>query len=347
MLTSLGLRPALATLLTALALPASAVAAQPPALQLQVDASPDCTTREELMSRVTARTSRITFAGPGEAVDRISVRVVVTTGTRAVWGDLTITEPGSSPAVRRLSAPSCEQLTDAVALVIALAFDPGAAATPSESAAPPPAIETPPEAARPPPPAPPAPPPIAAPVAARGPEPARPGHLRLGAAAGAQVLFGPAPHPMPGVTVDVTLGWDRPSVWSPAARLSAGLAWSGALHETGGDAAFSLDTLTLDACPMRLSPGKLEVLACATGTLGRLGAAGSQTFDQASAVRPFAAAGGAAVVTLRVGQALEVAVRGSAGASWIRDAFAFAPNVFYRGAPLFLTAGLTGGVRFR
>jgi hypothetical protein len=149
------------------------------------------------------------------------------------------------------------------------------------------------------------------------------------------------------VTIDLTVGWDRASVWSPAARLSAGLAWAGALHETGGVAAFSLDTLTLDVCPLRLRPWNLEVGACATGTLGRLGATGSQTYDPATAERPFAATGGAAVVTLPLGHALEIAARGSAGASWIRDAFAFAPSVFYRGAPLFLTASLTAGVRFR
>jgi len=334
MVTSCRLRPALATLLIALALPAAALAQPAPrALQLQVDAAPDCTTREELAARVAARSRRIAF---GEGAGRIAVRVVVTAGARAVVGDLTIKEPGSAPAVRRLSAPSCEQLTDAMALVIALTFDPGAAeGSPGEE------VEPPPQAARP------APPLPAPPRPDRVREAPPPGRLRLGAAVGAQVLFGPAPGPMPGVTVDLTAGWDRASVWSPAARLSAGLAWSGTLREDGGAAAFSLGTLTLDVCPLRLLPFDLDVRACATGTLGRLGAAGSQTFDPASAERPFAATGAAAVVTVRLGSALEIAARGSAAASWIRDAFAFTPNVFYRGAPLFLTAGLTAGVRFR
>jgi hypothetical protein len=335
MLTSPRLCPALASLLAAVA-----VAAQAQTVRLQVEAPPDCTTREELMAQVAARTRRFDFAAPGDESAAPLVRVVVTPGPRAVVGELTITQPEGSPAVRRLSAPSCEQLTDALALVIALVFD---RETAVEPAAPSPEAQRP----KPPPPPPPAPLAPASVAVAPAPEPAPIGHLRVSAAAGGQVLLGPAPRAMPGVTVELTVSWDRTSVWSPAARLSASAAWSGALHETGGVATFSLDTLTLDACPLRLLRWRLEVRACATGTVGRLRAQGSETYQQASVERPFAATGGAAVLTLPLGHALEVSARASAGASWIRDSFAFAPKVFYRGAPLFVAAGLTAGVRFR
>ncbi len=335
MLTSHWLRPALATLLAVLSFSPPVAAA----IQLQVDAPPECTTREELIARVAARNRQIELVAPGRAGPApATVRVVVTPGTRAVAGELTITQPASAAAVRRLSAPSCEQLTDALALLIALAFDPAAPA--EQDQAPPPQVA---------PPRPEAPPPPKEPAHAPAPLPAGPppGRLRLSAAVGGQVLSGPAPRAMPGVIFEVTLGWDRASVWSPAARLSTGLDWSGALHEIGGDAAFSLASLTLDACPLRLLPWKVEARACATGTIGRLGASGSQTFDPAPAERPFAATGGAAVLTLSLGSTLELAARGSVAASWIRDSFAFAPKIFYRGAPLFLSAGLTAGVRFR
>jgi hypothetical protein len=345
MLTSPRLCLALASVVAALA-----VAVPAPAVQLQVEAGPDCTTREELAARVAARTRRIDLVAPGSAPDASLVRVVITPGPRAVVGELTISQPAGpraagSPAVRRLSAPSCEQLTDALALLIALAFDPD---TTAEPAAPPPnAPPTPPPAERVPPPPRPVPPPVASAAPPPAPRPVPAGRLRVSAAAGAQVLFGPAPHVMPGPTLDLTVGWDRPSVWSLAVRLSAALAWSGTLSETGGMADFSLDTLALDACPLRLAPWKLEARACANGTVGRLVATGSQTYQGQSVERPFAAAGGAALLTLPLGHALEISARASAGASWIRDSFAFAPKVFYRAAPLFLAAGLTAGVRFR
>ena len=358
MLTSPRLCLALASVVAALA-----AAVQTPAVRLQVEAPPDCTTREELAARVAARTRRIDLVAPGSEPDasQVRVRVAITPGPRAVAGELTIEPPAGAqaagtPAVRRLSAPSCEELADALALLIALVFDPetaaGPNAPPARTTPPPPAIPAPPAPVPPPPgrvaapPArvPPAPPPVAAPSAS----PVAPvGRLRVSAAAGGQVLFGPAPRATPGPTLDLTVGWDRPSVWSLAIRLSAGLTWSGTLNETGGLADFSLDTLTLDACPLRLVPWRVEARACASGTVGRLVATGSQTYQGVTVERPFAAAGGAAALTLPIGNTLEISAHASAGASWIRDSFAFAPKVFYRAAPLFVAAGLTAGVRFR
>jgi hypothetical protein len=343
MLTSPRLRPALAPLLTALALPAVAWAAAAEPVQLQVQALPACTTREELASRLTARTRRIELVAPGAAADAALVRIVVTPGPRgAAIGDLTIARPEGPPASRRLTAPSCEQLTDGLALLIALAFDPQSAA---ETASPDAPERRPPATSAPqPPPPPPGPPPVLAPVPP--PVPAA-GGLRVSAAVGAQLLVGPAPSPMAGATLEITVGWDRARVWSPAARLSGGVAGTGALRESGGVARFSLDSLTLDLCPFRLLPGPLEARACATGTVGRLGAAGSQTYEPATAARPFAATGAAAVLAWPVRPALQISARAGLAASWIRDSFAFAPSVFYRGAPLLLTAGLTAGLRFR
>jgi hypothetical protein len=351
MLTSPRLRSAFApsiglawlALPAALAIPPAATAAEAPAVQLRVDASPDCTTREELAARVAARTSRITFTAPDGGSPAVAVRVAITATPRAVLGDLTITQAGSPAAARRISAPSCEQLTDALALVIALAFDPDttAASVPGQPATPPVA----PRAGENAPPLQAAPAPASAPARPQEPPPAV--HRRASAAVGPQVLIGPAPRAMPGLTLDLSAGWDRPSVWSPAVRLSAGLAWSGALSEPGGTAGFSMAAITLDACPVRLASRNAELRTCATGTLGRLGAAGSRTFDATTVERPFAATGGALVVTLPVGQRVEITARGSVAASWIRDSFAFAPAVFYRGAPLLVTAGLTAGVPFR
>ena len=123
-------------------------------------------------------------------------------------------------------------------------------------------------------------------------------------------------------------------------------AWSEGLAEPGGTAAFTLDALMMDACALRLNLAPLEVRACGTALYGRLGAAGSVTYSPAAAARPFAAAGGALLVSLKLGRLFELSGRFGASASLIRDSFAFTPNVFHRTAAVTIAAGLGLGLRF-
>ena len=77
-------------------------------------------------------------------------------------------------------------------------------------------------------------------------------------------------------------------------------------REPGGIAAFTLDLLALDACPSASRCSALEARACAAGSLGRLAAQGSHTYDPRSVARPFATAGG----TVRLAVLCRVARRG-------------------------------------
>ena len=372
---------------------AAAAPAEPAATsaRLEVQALPDCTTREELAARVAARSRRIHFDDEGGVGPK--VRAVIARAPRGgASGDLVIVQPDGKLSSRHLSAASCAEATDAIALVIALTLDPmsAASASPSTSASgsaaagrpgptapspsapqtgatpPPPAANRPAPSvaeaasARPPAPSrstenptrperstPPSPSADREPsVVASNPAPPVATHNRFGGGATAQELFGLAPGALPGLGVYLVAALDREALWSPAVVLAGTHAWSNGLVEPGGTAAFTLDAITLDACALRLHLAPLEARACGTALYGRLGASGSVTYSPASAARPFAAAGGALLLSLELGRVFELSGRFGASASLIRDSFAFTPAVFHRTAAVTIAAGLGLGVRF-
>jgi hypothetical protein len=260
-------------------------------------------------------------------------------GGRAVAGQLTIARPGAPPSARRITAQSCDQASDGLALVIVLALDPDA---PDPLGTRPPALETPT----------PAPPPRpSAAMAAAAPPPSRPAakpRTAWAAEAGAQAIAGPAPRVMSALWVGARLMRDRPgSPWSPALVLSVVHAWAGGLGEPGGTAAFTLDAANLDACPLRLATRGLEARACGSLFVASLEATGSNTYAPVSSRRPFAAGGASLLVAAGLGPRLILGARMEAAASWIRDAYAFSPTVFHRAAAATLAGGLSVGLRFR
>ena len=361
--------------------------------RLEVQALPDCTTREELAARVAARSHRIRFEDEASGP---SVRAAIAPSPRGgAVAELVIVEPGGRSSSRRLSAGSCAEATDAIALIIALTLDPASATKPSAKTVAKPSTAPASKPSPTPSPAPSATPAVGAPErtppaptasgherdgaeapAARAPAPlagpattpepaARPATLeadrpvvsaetpeppvatqdRFGAGAAAQAIFGPAPDTLPGVAVYLIAALDRTRAWSPAAVVWATHAASSGIGEPGGRAAFTLDTLTLDACALRLRLSVLEARACATGMYGRLSASGSETYSPATAARPYAVAGGALLISAVLGR-LDLTGRIGGGASLIRDSFAFAPMVFHRTDAVTVAASLGLGVRF-
>jgi hypothetical protein len=151
---------------------------------------------------------------------------------------------------------------------------------------------------------------------------------------------------MPAAAIEVQIAIDRRSIWSPALALSVAHAWSGDLQESGSTASFTLDQATLDACPIRVALLRLQALACAIGSIGRLAAQGSHTYDPRSVARPFATAGAGARLALPVTARIQLRLRIGAGATLWRDAFEFSPDVFHRAASVTLVGDLGLGVRF-
>ena len=336
---------------------ALAAAAEPPSapaagtdVRLDLDAPPECTSRDELIARVAARSSRIRFVSDGRAVTVL--RAAIVAGPHGGFvGQLDVAEADGRRFARRIEAPSCAQATDALALVIAITFDPMAASASEvgDSSASAPPVATSPT----PPVAPPAPVPAAPPGAERVGtdlvvESPRPSTVLQGALAlGGEVVSGPAPGAMYGLALTATFTMDRHSLLSPAASASVAHVWAPPFAEMGGTAAFSLDTATLDLCPVRLIVSPLGVAACATGAYGRLSARGTETYSPRVASRPVVTAGGAMVLTVALGTRLEVRGRFGTGASLVRDSFEFTPDVFHRTASVTLVGDLGVGVRFQ
>lgn len=305
------------------------------AARLEVQALPDCATREALVARIAARSSRIHWAA--DAAGPTLRAAIVHAPPKGAVAELVIVQPDGSTSSRRLSAPSCEEAIDALALVITLTLDPlsaladhAAAPAVSEPPAPPPSL--PPDAG------------VTA-AAPSPPSPPAPARARFGMGVAAQAIFGPAPDVLPGIAVYAVAALDRDALWSPAVVLLGTHAWIADLVAPGGTAAFTLDAASLDACALRLRLSVVEARACAGGLVGRLAASGSDTYAPASSARPFAAVGGAALFTAGIGSVLEASARVGVGASLVRDAFAFTPLVFYRTAAVAVAPSLGLGVR--
>src|SRR4029077_9907630 len=75
---------------------------------------------------------------------------------------------------------------------------------------------------------------------------------RFGAGAFAEALFGPSPGFLLGLGIEVSVALDRASVWSPLLGLRVTHGARNGLVEPGGTAGFTLDAISLDACPIRV-----------------------------------------------------------------------------------------------
>ena len=334
----------------------AAGAVEPPApvgvAHLEVQAAPGCATRDELAARVAARSQRIRFADDGAAPT--GLRAEIAPGPNGtVIGQLGIVDPNGRRSSRRLSAPSCAEAIDALALIIVIALDPtyspppGGEPGPGTTSAPeidrrfgdetatirqggPPAGSS--AGDR-----------VPSPI---GSPPPQPTVRRFGIGTAAQLISGPAPRVLPGVAFRAFAAIDRVSLWSPALRLTAAHAERNGIEETGGIASFALDTLSLDVCLVRLGIEIVNLRGCAAGTAGRLTATGSFTYSPRSQARPFVGVGGSAIVTLALGPHFELSGTFGAADALIRDAFEFSQQVFHRVSAMTLTVDLGLGLRF-
>lgn len=345
---------------------AAAEPAAPVIARLDLESKADCTTREELLARIAARSQRIRFE-PEARGGGPTLRATIAPGSGgSVVADLTILSPGGKRAARRIVARGCAEATDALALVITIALDPSfvASASPAatDSAKPAPEEERTPLAPPPRPPPPPAPaevPTVVAPAiavpspagaspagASPPPSPPAPSVPRFGAGVFATAVFGPSPAALLGFGVEASAALDRASIWAPSIGLRAAHTSRSGLVETGGTAGFSFDTIALDLCPVRVRLASLQARGCGAALAGVLSASGSNTYSPRSSARPFVTAGGSLLVTVDLGRRLVASARSSLGASLIRDAFQFTPEVFHRISSVTLGLDLGLGLRF-
>jgi len=363
----------------------AAATSEPPVMaSLAVTGSPDCAGRAEVVKLVARRSARIRFddgaAGP-------ALRVAIDAATpRALAATLSIVWPDGSRSERHLSAPTCAEIADAVALVVVLALDPAAAARqppaapparpaspprnepappasptrdrpppepPAEKSAPPPpaprADDTPPPPPPPPEPVPPPPAPVVvqSTVAPPPAEPPSPPPVhRLDVGAAFRVASGPAPSLMPGVAL--VAGWERDtaSAFALKVQLVAAHHARGGWSSADGGADFALDVATVHVCPLRVGPVVARARLCASGTAGRIAVEATGVLVPRPQSRPFAGVGAAALVSVSPHPRVEIAATVEPQVALIRDQFAFQSNVFYDVPPIVVFFGLGAAVTF-
>jgi len=197
-------------------------------------------------------------------------------------------------------------------------------------------------------PAPPPPLPPSAEIEAPAPPlPPRRWGVVIGAAA--HTISGPVPAAVPGIAVGVAIGSEPGTghrFWSPAARLRWAHSWVADWRAPGGTAAFALDSLELDVCPVVVGTAGIALRACAAAFGSRVAAQGLLTFAPESHLEYLLAPGAAAWVSLRVAPHVDLEGSAGAGANLRRNSFAFRPQTFYRVTSLTLSASLGLGVTF-
>jgi hypothetical protein len=308
--------------------------------RLQVEASSACASRDELVARVNARSPRVRFVDDDAAL-LVSARFSAASAPAgAIFGEVSFSSADSKPSARRVQANSCLEAADAVALIIAMTLDPTASrgdarpdeATRVEPSAPAPARRPLDEA-----------PSNASDAAGSGPR----DQASFGVQLAVQALLGPAPQVMPGVAVFGVASLERGSVWSPSVSIGATHAGKSETQEAGGNASFTLDAASFDACPLRLRLGAVRVRPCASVLIGRFSAQGSETTNAAAeSRRPFWVLGGAAMASTELFWRLEATARVAIGASLVRDSFEFTPSVFHTVSSVTVAGSVGAGVRW-
>jgi hypothetical protein len=261
--------------LTAALVATRTVQAEPPtSVAMDYQGTPGCPDGAWFIGRVRARTNRVAFE-PGTR----SLALLIRVDADALEGRLDLRAPGPDPLVRTARGKTCDEVADALALILAMALDPTVTPSSPAPAAPaaPPSVQTPP--AEPPRvPVASAPPPVPAPLP---PLPsthqARPKALVVDIGAGPAVAGGMAPTPSFGGFLFLEVSTKATGPWAPAVIVVAEVdhAPTTHTHENGAYGSFTRGLARLEACPLRFPPWPtLGVRACGAFEYGMLAGKG-------------------------------------------------------------------------
>jgi hypothetical protein len=311
-------------------------------VEYSVDAT--CPGQDDFLARVRARTDRLERTTPDdEATPVYRVSATVTEG--AAHGRLEMVDP-SGISARDVDGVTCEDVVDALALVLALAIDPNASSAPIAPALAPPADAL----------------PAAAPPIAPAPVPPR---LHVSGAAAGELTGGIAPKVLLGPTFYVEVDWLREdAAGSPESgravgpslqvrpivdvRLALSLASTSTTSSTVGSADFSWTVGRAEVCPVGAFWGTVAAMPCVRFDAGVLGATGRGVDVPSTKSRPWLAAGALARVRWTIARPIFVEVDGAVLAPIVRDHFYFArPQTTVYDVPAAgAEAGAAVGARF-
>jgi hypothetical protein len=250
---------------------------------------------------------------------------------------------------RTVEGPTCVEVAHALAFLAGLAIELGGTLEPDPSAErAPPAVSVPP--------LPEAPPPSVEPTAsAISPRPVArpPPSVHSALVALAELRYGLAGDPRPGVALAYDMEAVGLSLFAPSARLAvAGSASQ--LESSAGNADLWLLAARLEGCPARLGTTQVDLRLCVGGELGNVWARGSVVVNP----RSVNVLWGAAEVTLRLrwtvrpgpepaGSAFFVEAGGGAELTFGRERYFFEPSsVLYTVPPVTARAAIGPGFRF-
>jgi len=307
-----------AALVVAFVAVATRAAAAPP-VHLHVAEDSTCEGSRGLGSRLARR--GIVLAQAGTAGVDVDVRARPTaSGAEAEL----VLRSSAGTASRSLSAPTCDEVLDALVFTLGLALE-----QPLEEPPPPPA---------PPPPAPPPPPPASASAPSRG--------IAWGGGAGAGIFAGASPSAAAAIVVHADVESRAERIFAPSAVLGATFVLPSSTVAAGADVASALQMGTADGCPVRFGGGRLALRPCVEVQVGRLearsaGFAGAR-LDSAVWVAVAATLRGRAELGAGIG--LELAI--AAGSPLIQDAYSVGDRRVLTVGPLLFSAIAGVGVHF-
>jgi hypothetical protein len=258
------------SLLLLVGLLGSTARAEPAAVGVEYVAPPDCPSAEVFAQQIAARTPVFR-----EHLAEHAVRVEIVSEPGGVLGRASLVLSGHA-AERELRAARCEEVVEALALVVAILIDPNAdtrpipvssaatvAATPEpEPAVPPAPVRTEP-----------------APAARRPlPERPRPSEPRRAEGPGYRFIAGAhlaaegavAPELTVGPRVFFGVDLQRAWPWPSSFRLSGARLFSRRMRDASGSAKLTLDAARADACFLRIRDGDLALEPCAGLDVGLL-----------------------------------------------------------------------------
>jgi hypothetical protein len=282
---------------------------EPEVEAIAVELESGCVTAGEFIERVKSRTPRARGAAAGEPARRVRVTIE---GDERIIGRLVVADKDGAVVAREVEGASCQEVMDALALVLAVTLDPLTEPRRPSDVAPPRAPVEP------------------APSVAERPRragnrthrvPARPVRevrFRHFVGAEATLLVGLVDPPMAGLGARYATSREPGSSTTLLLTLGAFATFAAdaqADHSTGGRIRYQLQALDAGVCPVgALVHARVRLYPCAALTVGRFQARGIDLpGDRADAV-PFFAAALAGRVTLELVGPL--ALMGATGVSF-------------------------------
>lgn len=297
--------------------------AQAPAMRLDYETPEGCPDADAFTAELRARAPQSSTYGSRS----IHVRIVANAASsrvKGLEGSVTITDDSGATPSREVRGDSCAEVVRALALAVAMTFDPADVVPPAVVITNEPPRNPAPETG--------APPPTA---------PDRL-HLSVGLKGGAESAVGPLLAPAFGIYAELAAG-------SLSLRLGAVRAVSPLVQRASGSTRFARTAATLDGCPFRWrATPTLSAVPCIAFEFGSLSSEGRSTTNPESTSRLWLATGLSGRVVWEPVGPLVLELEGRANVPLTRDSFFFRPAEDVFEAPIVaFSAGLAAGVRFR